>query len=230
MAGQRHQLTTAQRRQVRTAFGTLGGSLRLKLKLPHCRLLAVDMKIRQLAKAKVRLAIPEDHAVTLCVVLEMVVKPCLGAQTLEKLKVRFPVLRTEIKGRVIATQLKAPIIAGNAMLPEYLAEDLRHRAGTEDSLAETLGKACQLRPQPHAAKPCSRTLVTLDEFVQMSMNSVARWPEVQVDRLVQQAGKIKRRVIYQQIHIERKRLVDGFFTGKGQDFEGVGQACYIQTK
>ena len=188
------------------------------------------MKIRQLAKAKMRLTIPEDHAVTLCVVLEMVVKPCLGAQTLEKLQVRFPVLRTEIKGRVIAAQFEAPILVGNAMLPEYLTEDLRHRAGTEDSLAEALGKAGQLRPQPYAAEPGSRPLFTLDEFVQLSMNRLSRRPEVQRDRLVQQAGKVERRVVYQQIHLEHKRLADGFSTGKGQDFEGIGHTCYTQTK
>jgi hypothetical protein len=212
------------------AFGTLRGSLFLKLKLPHGRLLAVDPEIRQFAKAKMRLTITEDHAVPIGMVLEMEVKPFLGAQALEKLQVRFPVLRTEITGRVIAAQLEAPILVGNAMPPEYLTDDLRHRAGAEDSLAEALGQARQLRPQPHAAEPGSRPLVTLDEFVQLTMDGVSRWPEVQRDRLVEQAGKVERRVIYQQIHIEHKRLADGFSTGKGQDFEGVGHTCYTQTK
>ena len=66
-------------------------------------------------------------------------------------------------------------------------------------------------------------MVTLDEFMQLSVDAVSRRPEMQEGRAVQQAGKVERRVIDQQIHVEHKRLADGFSTGKGQDLKGVGQ-------
>ncbi|MNC80391.1 hypothetical protein D3C75_1331690 [compost metagenome] len=53
---------------------------------------------------------------------------------------------------------------------------------------------------------------------------------MQSGRTVQQVGEVKRRVIDQQVHVEHKRFADGLAAGKGQDFEGVGQSCYIQTK
>jgi hypothetical protein len=162
--------------------------------------------------------------------LEMVVKAFLGAQALEKLQIRFPILRAEITGRVIAKQFEASVLAGNAVLLKHLAEDLGHRQRAENSLAETLGQARQLRPQTHVAKPDARTMVTLDQFMQLAVESAAFWPEMQNGRTVQQAGKVERRVIDQQIHIEHKGLADRFSTGKGQDFERVGQTGYVQTK
>ncbi|MNQ95139.1 hypothetical protein D3C85_1106840 [compost metagenome] len=116
------------------------------------------------------------------------------------------------------------------MFPEHLVEDLRHRTGAEDTLAESLGQARKLRPQPHMAKPERRTMVALHQFMQLSMDAVSHRPEMQDGRAVQQAGKIECRVVDQQIDVEHERLADGFSTGKGQDLEGVGQTCYDQTK
>ncbi|MNG21016.1 hypothetical protein D3C84_1053350 [compost metagenome] len=73
-------------------------------------------------------------------------------------------------------------------------------------------------------------MVTLDQFMQLAMESAALWPEMQSGRTVQQAREVQHRVIDQQIHIEHKGLADRFSTGKGQDFERVGQTGYIQTK
>ena len=95
MTGQRHQLTAAQRRQVRATFGNLRGSLSLsgcisaalKLELTHCRLLALDLEERSFAEAKMPLTLTKHHAMPALAVFEMVVKPFLGAQTLDKLQV-----------------------------------------------------------------------------------------------------------------------------------------------
>jgi hypothetical protein len=59
-------------------------------------------------------------------VFEVIVQPLMGAKALKKLQVRFPVLRAEITGRVIASQFKASILIDNAVLPEHLIKYLRH--------------------------------------------------------------------------------------------------------
>ncbi|MNG27271.1 hypothetical protein D3C84_1123690 [compost metagenome] len=66
--------------------------------------------------------------------------------------------------------------------------------------------------------------------MQLSMDGVSRRTEKQGGRAVQQAGEVERRVFDQQVHVEHERFADGFSTGKGQNFEGIGQTCYVQTK
>ncbi|MNG40509.1 hypothetical protein D3C84_1291120 [compost metagenome] len=73
-------------------------------------------------------------------------------------------------------------------------------------------------------------MVTLSEFMQLSVEAVSRRSDMQKGRTVQQACKVECRVIDQQVHVEHKRLADGFSTGKRQDLKGVGQTFYIQTK
>ncbi len=65
-------------------------------------------------------------------------------------------------------------------------------------------------------------MIALDELMQLSMHMTSGWPEMQGGRAVQQTGKVKHRVIDQQLQVEHERLADGFSAGKGQDLEGVG--------
>ncbi|MNQ93265.1 hypothetical protein D3C85_1087230 [compost metagenome] len=116
------------------------------------------------------------------------------------------------------------------MLPEDLIENLRHWPTAENSLTEALGQTGQPGAHTHLTKPAPCAVIALDDFVQLTMDTTIRRPDMQSGRTVQQAGEVKRRVIDQQFHVEHKRFADGFATGKGQDFEGVGQSCYIQTK
>ncbi|MNY70437.1 hypothetical protein D3C86_2085700 [compost metagenome] len=73
-------------------------------------------------------------------------------------------------------------------------------------------------------------MIALDQLMQLSMDGVSRRTEKQGGRAVQQAGEVERRVFDQQVHVEHERFADGFSTGKGQNFEGIGQTCYVQTK
>ncbi|MNY55541.1 hypothetical protein D3C86_1915270 [compost metagenome] len=86
-------------------------------------------------------------------VFEVVMKPLLGAQTLNELQIRFAVLRAVIAQRVIALQFEAPVLADNAVLLEHLIENLRHRPGAENPLAETLGQTRQPRTKTHVTEP-----------------------------------------------------------------------------
>jgi hypothetical protein len=72
-------------------------------------------------------------------------------------------------------------------------------------------------------------MITLHEFVQLTLNRALR-PEMQRSRSVQQTGEVKGRVFDQQIHVERKGLADRFPAIEGQDFQGIRQTGYIQTK
>jgi hypothetical protein len=232
MTGQRHHPTAAQSRQVCPAFDTLRRcrSATLAFELPHCRPITLTAHYRRLTGSKMLVIVAEDHAAPPDPVFEVVMQAFLGAQSLEKLQVRLSILRAEIPGRVVAAQRQAPIFTGNAVLLEHLIEDLRHRTGTEDSLAEALGQTSQSWSQAHLAESGPRGMITLDEFMQLSMHMVSGWPEMQRGRAVQQTGKVKHRVIDQQFQFEHERLADGFSTGKGQDLKGVGQTCNIQTK
>jgi hypothetical protein len=89
MTGQRHQPTATQGRQVRPAFGTLHRypTATLTFELPHRRPVALAAQYRRFAGWKMLLIIPKHHAVPADPVFEVVVKPLLGAQSLEKLQV-----------------------------------------------------------------------------------------------------------------------------------------------
>jgi hypothetical protein len=89
MTGQRHQPTAAQGRQVCPAFGTLRccSCAALKFELPHRRPIAIVPEHRQFAGWKMLPVIPKHHTVSAGPVFEVVVKPFLGAQSLEKLQV-----------------------------------------------------------------------------------------------------------------------------------------------
>jgi hypothetical protein len=73
-------------------------------------------------------------------------------------------------------------------------------------------------------------MAELNEAKQLSVNTLPQGPEVQKGRAIQQACEVQRWVTVQQIHVEHKRLADGFTTGKGQDLKGVRKTRYIQTK
>lgn len=73
-------------------------------------------------------------------------------------------------------------------------------------------------------------MLSLDEFMQLPVDTLTRGSKLQERRTIKQACKVQRRVIDQQVHLEHKWLADGFMTGKGQDLKGVGQARYVQTK
>ncbi|MNG16854.1 hypothetical protein D3C84_1007990 [compost metagenome] len=81
---------------------------------------------RRFSDLKIPQALAEHHAMPASLVFKVIVQPLLGTQALNKLQVRFLVLRTEITGRVIASQFKTPILIDDAMLPEYLLKHLRH--------------------------------------------------------------------------------------------------------
>jgi hypothetical protein len=230
--GQWHQLAAAQRCQVSAARHALRRAIGAApdLETTHGWLPVPLTEERRFSDRKIPRPITEHYAMPVIPVLEVIVKPLLGAQALKKLQVRFPVLRAEITGRVIASHFNAPILIDNAVLPENLIKYLRHRTAAENALAETLGQTSEFRPQPNLTEPDPQAMIALDQFMQLSMNAVSRRPEQQGCRTVQQAGEVERRIFDQQVHVEHERLADGFSTGKGQNLEGIGQTCYVQTK
>ncbi|MNR01917.1 hypothetical protein D3C85_1177450 [compost metagenome] len=228
MPHQRNPLATAQRRKVRMAFGSLPAPL--ECELMHAGLPGVGRKDHLGATPNKSVPVTNDQTVTAPAVLEVIAKPFLCAQSLEKLQIRFLVLRAEIPRRVIAGQLETPMLTHNAMLFEHLGEDVRHRTVTEHSLAGPQGQARQFRPQADSTKPGGGTMSGLDELMQLPVNTVPRWPEMQKCRPVQQACQVQCRIIDQHIHVDLKGLADRFSAGKGQDLKGIGQTLYIQTK
>src|SRR3546814_4377604 len=128
----------------------------------------------------------------------MEVDTCLEAHPLEKLQIRFPILGTEILRRIITAQVQAHMAPGNAMSLEYLADDLRHRAGTEYPLSEALRQASQLRPDAH---PTASAMTTLYQLMKLPMDTSPRRPETQPDAAVQQASQVQGRVEIGRAHV-----------------------------
>jgi hypothetical protein len=155
VTGQRHQLTAAQRRQVRVTLRTLRCTVHttLYLETTHCRLTAFGPVINRLPLAEMSLPIRKHHAMPVCLMFKVIMKPMLGAQALNELQIRFAVLRAEVAKRVIARQFEAPLLSDNAVLPEHLIEDLWHCPRAENTLAETLGKTRQPRAKSHVTEP-----------------------------------------------------------------------------
>ncbi|MOA08058.1 hypothetical protein D3C78_1277940 [compost metagenome] len=89
MTGQRHQSTAAQGCQVRPAFGALHGrpTATPTFELPHHRSIALAAQYHRFAGWKMLPVITKHHTVPAGPVFEVVVKPLLGAQSLEKLQV-----------------------------------------------------------------------------------------------------------------------------------------------
>lgn len=73
-------------------------------------------------------------------------------------------------------------------------------------------------------------MFALNQFQQLPVDTVLHGFKLQERPAIEQACKVQGGVIDQQIHLEHKRLADGFTTGKRQDLKGVGQARYIQPK
>jgi hypothetical protein len=103
------QPATAQGRQVRAAFGTLRSCIAahcLKRELTHRRLHARP----GIPRFRRRETSPDlhrkPHSYRVSAVLKVIVDFLLRAQALKQLQIRLTVLRTEITGRVLATQSK----------------------------------------------------------------------------------------------------------------------------
>ena len=151
MTGQRHQLTTAQRRQVRVTLRSLRGTVHatLHLETAHSRWVAFGAEIHRLTLAEMPLPIGKHHAMPVRPVLKVIMKPLLGAQSLNELQVRFAVLRAVVAKRVIALQFETPLLSDNAVLPEHLIENLRHCPRAENTPAEALRQTRQPRAETH---------------------------------------------------------------------------------
>ncbi|MNP12842.1 hypothetical protein D3C76_1050940 [compost metagenome] len=128
MLGQRHQLTAAQRRQIRMAFSALAQAIgaTLNRETTYRRLSPPTPEDRRFAHGEMPLPIGKNYAVPPRPMFKVIVKPFLGTQALNKLQIRFAVLRAEIPQRIILPQLEAPALSDNPVLLEHLVEDLRH--------------------------------------------------------------------------------------------------------
>ena len=133
---------------------------------------------------QLRRIIGEHQAVPVAVVFEVIVNPRLRAQALEQLQIGLAVLRAERPGRVFSGQIEAALGTDNAMLPEHLLNDLRHRTATEDALAEAQREAIEFRPQTDPAQSRTLYVFMLDKALQLAVHALPRRPETEERRTV----------------------------------------------
>jgi len=179
---------------------------------------------------QLRRIIAKHQAMPVVTMFEVIVNVRLLAQALEQLLIRLVILGAESSDSMLMMALEAPLCANDPMLPEHLIKDLRHRPAIENALTEAQAQAAQLRSQTHSAQSRSTAVFVLDKALQLPVHTLPQRAETEKRRSVQQAGKVQLRVVDQHIDLERKRLTERFVTGKGQNFERVGQTRYIETK
>lgn len=238
MAVQRQPLTTAQGWQITVAFG-IGASLaglRVFAQSPFAdgwndaTLVMLALIVRDVCMGHPRRIVAEHQAVPVAVMFEVIVNARLCAQTLKQLQIGFAVLRAEGAGRVVAVQLVTSLQADDAMFAQHLFDDLRHAAATENALAQTQVKAVEPRPETYSAQTQAMAVLVLDKAVQLPVHTLVGRAETQKRRAVQQAGEIQMRIVDHHIDLEGEGFAERFPSGKGENFEGVGQARYIETK
>ncbi len=167
-------------------------------------------------------------------VLEVVVNAFFFTQALDEMQVRFVVLHAVDTLGVDRTGLEFIGIALDAMFLEDLADDFRHAEVLEDPLVDAVCQIRQLRAQGHGVARQAFAGVALRGAVDQAVDAAAVGRQLQKGRLVQQGFEVQRRLLTDQLHLEGKRLADGFPTGEGKHleiggkpFDGQGKVGFI---
>ncbi|VVP52429.1 hypothetical protein PS896_05449 [Pseudomonas fluorescens] len=156
------------------------------------------------------------------------------AQALDEMQVRFIVLHAVDALGINRTGLEFVGVALNAVLFEDLADDFRHREVLEDALVDAMRQVRQLRTQSHRITGQAFARVALRGAVNLAVNAAAVGRQLQEGRFVQQGFEVQRWLLTDQLHLEDKRLADGFATLQGEylkvsrkTFDGQGKVSFI---
>lgn len=192
--------------------------------------LMLALIVRDVCLGHPRRIVAEHQTMPVAVMLEAIMNARLCAQALEQLQIGFVILRAESTGRVVAVQVEASLQADDTVLAQDLLDDLRNRAAAENALTDAQFEAAKLRPEPHSAQAQTMAVLMLDKAVQLPVHTLPGRAEAQERGTMQQTGEIQVRIVDHHIDLEDKGFAERFPSGKGQNFEGVGQARYIETK
>src|SRR5450830_400480 len=180
--------------------------------------------------AKEGLIIAEGQVMVGRAVLEVVVQAIFLTQPLDEIQVGFVVLHAVLAGGQGRGEVEAEGVAEDAVVLEYLGDDLRYGLVLEDALVEAMAQVGQLRYEDDVIVAPASTGITLADAVDLAVNTRAAVVEGEKALLVQQLVEVQVRAATDQFQFETVGLADGFTAFEGQHLEFRGKAREGQGK
>ena len=130
------------------------------------------------------------HAVT-----KVIVDALLFTQPLDKMQVGLPVLHAKRAWRIHhRPEFKGIGVREDAVVIEDRRNDLRYAALLENPLVATMGKGCQTWSQRDVITGESRTGIVPTGGVDVPIQALPCFPDVQIGGFMKQCLQVKRRI------------------------------------